>query len=444
MRGAYLRGVQDWLSDAALLRPDHPAVEAPDGALTYAELDREASRYAGCLADEGVCRGDIVATTLPPSLAFTALLHGAPRTGAALLPLDARSDADRRAEWMRVAGAGLLVARPLEADPVSRQVTGGRDPSAALTVVLTSGTSGEPRPIALSLANHEASAAAAALALGSDPDDRWLCPLPLFHVGGLAVLVRCARSATTAVLHDRFDLDRVATELAGGVTLVSLVPTMLGRLRDAGLEATPGLRAALLGGGPVAPGLIAWARERGIPVRCTYGLTETCSQVAVSEPGERAGAAVRGARLEIAPGGEIFVAGPMVATSAIGGDGWLHTGDSGHIDREGNLHVTGRIKDLIVSGGENVAPAAVEAVLLGHPAVADVGVVGISDAEWGEVVVAAVVERAPAPDAELLDLCRRTLAPHAVPKSVHRLAELPRNPAGKLLRGELADRLDRA
>jgi len=435
------RVVDDWVTKAARTRPEHPAVEAAEGALTYAELDREADLAARRLTALGVGPRARVAATLAPGIDFAVLLHALPRVGAALVPLNTRLPAEQQDRQRELAGAGLLVEEPLggSTGPAGSGATRELDPAAVHTVLFTSGTSGEPRPVELTLANHEASAIGSAAALGADPADRWLCPLPLFHVGGLAILLRSARWATTAVLHERFDAKRVAADLASGsITLASMVPTMLARLRDVGLQPSPALRALLLGGGPIPPELFAWARERELPVRTTYGMTETGSQVVVTEPGEASGRPVTGAELAIAPaGGEILVRGPMVAADALANDGWLHTGDHGRLDQRGHLHVDGRIKELIVTGGENVAPALVEAALLEHPAVRDAGVVGVADPEWGEAVVALVVLDRDARAGDLRDWCRARLAGHEVPKRVEMVARLPRNAAGKLVRRDL-------
>ena len=433
--------MSDWLTAAARRRPDHPAVVAPDGAATYSELDARADTAARRLAALGVGEGGRVATELGPSLAFCELFHAAPRLGAALVPLNTRlPEAQRRAQAAAV-GADAIVTAALD-DGIEATVEPRRetDPAAVHTVLFTSGTEGAPKAVELTVGNHDASATASAAAFGVEDDDRWLCPLPVFHVAGIGVLVRCARNATTAVLHDRFDAAAVAAALeAGEATLISLVPTQLRRLRDAGLTAAPGLRALLLGGGPIPPDLVEWANDAGLPVRCTYGMTETASQVAVTEPFETAASVLPGAEIAIAPNGEIRVRGPMVAPGATGPDGWLATGDLGSLDRHGRLRVAGRIKELIVSGGEKVAPAAVEAVLCAHPAVADAGVGPTPDPEWGEAVTAYIVERRPVSDYELAAFCRERLAGYQVPKRVVRVAELPRNAGGKLLRARLAD-----
>ena len=412
--------VLDWLTAAARARPDHPAVEAEGRDLTYAELEERAGARARSLAGAGVRRGDRVAVTHPPGLAFVELIHAFPRLGAAIEP-GASSHPPVPAFSGAAADANLLT---------------DIDPNAVHSVIRTSGTTGEAKAVELTFANHAASAAASADGLGVDPADRWLCPLPLHHVGGLGVLMRCAINQTTAVLHDGFDVARVKDELEGGeVTLASLVPTMLVRLREAGLGRTPGLRAIALGGGPIPAGLLEWAADIGLPVVPVYGMTETCSQVVAGSPGR----ALRGVELRIAQDGEILVRGPMVARGTLATDGWLHTGDSGRLDAAGLLHVEGRLKDLIVTGGENVAPLEVEQALLTHPAVADAGVAGVPDPEWGEVVTAFVVLREPVSADELLAWSRERLRAFKAPKAIHIVESLPRNSGGKLLRARLAE-----
>ncbi|HEX2162090.1 MAG TPA: AMP-binding protein [Thermoleophilaceae bacterium] len=430
--------MHDWVREAARRKPDRGAVEASDGVLSYAELDERADAVARRLAALGVGEGGRVATTVPPSTVFALLLHAAPRIGAALVPLNTRLTVDQQRAQAAAVGADVVVNGPLDGMEAAIEPRRELDASAVHTVLFTSGTEGEPKPVELTAGNLDASAAASAAAFGVESGDRWLSPLPLFHVAGLSILTRCARNATTAVLRDRFDPTAVAGALAeGGVSLISLVPTQLSRLRHSGLTEAPGLRALLLGGGPIPPDLVDWARSAGLPVRCTYGMTETASQVAVTEPWESAATPLPGVELEVAPDGEILVRGPMVAPGAVRPDGWLHTGDLGSVDRRGRLHVVGRLKELIVSGGEKVAPAAVEAVLAAHPAVADAGVAGTPDPDWGEAVTAFVVERHPVSDYDLLGFCRERLAGYQVPKRVVRVAELPRNAGGKLIRARL-------
>ncbi|HKG63872.1 MAG TPA: AMP-binding protein, partial [Solirubrobacteraceae bacterium] len=268
--------------------------------------------------------------------------------------------------------------------------------------------------------NVQANALGSAVALGLDPDERWLCPLPLSHVGGLMVLLRSAIYGTRAVLGG------AERATADDITVVSLVPTQLRRLLDTGARPGARLRVVLLGGAAATPDLLDEARAAGWPVRATYGLTQACSQVAVD------GRPLPGLAVTLARDGEVLVEGPTVA-----GGGVLRTGDLGRFGDGGRLEIVGRKSDTIVSGGENVAPAEVEAALLAHPAVADAGVFGRPDPEWGEAVTASVVLRAPADPQELREWVAGRLARFKVPKSVELAEALPRNAYGKLLRREL-------
>jgi O-succinylbenzoic acid--CoA ligase len=281
----------------------------------------------------------------------------------------------------------------------------------------------------------------------------------------LSILVRSAIYATTAVVHERFDTSSVLAALEEDqITLVSLVSTTLARLLDAGLKEPPRLRCALTGGGPVPAALVRRARAAGVPVVETYGLTECCSQAATaplaalsaSTTGPETGIAtdtqIDGSRdlgagvplfctqTEIAEDGEIVLSGPTVARCALSADGRLHTGDLGSIDSDGFLHVSGRKADTIVSGGENIAPSEVEAVLETYPGVLEAAVVGREDQHWGEAVTAIVVVARGADVGEdvLREHCSSRLAPFKVPKRLELVsAPLPRTRSGKLLRREL-------
>jgi O-succinylbenzoic acid--CoA ligase len=290
--------------------------------------------------------------------------------------------------------------------------------------------------VELRYGNFLASALGSAVALGLDPAERWLCAMPLTHVGGLSIPIRSAIYGTTVILHERFDIQAVLSELmdpARRITMVSLVPTMLARLLDAGLERPPTLRWALLGGGPAPQALLERAQAAAVPVAPTYGMTEACSQIATF------GWPLPGVELRLA-GDEVAVRGPIVAESCLGEDGWLHTGDLGRFDERGRVEIVGRIGETIISGGENITPAEVEAALLAHPAVTDAGVFARPDLEWGEAVVAKVVLRngSQVAAAELREHVALRLASFKVPKAIEFVDSLPRTASGKLLRRELA------
>ncbi|MDQ7858519.1 MAG: o-succinylbenzoate--CoA ligase [Armatimonadota bacterium] len=471
--------VPDWLAARAAAAPDAEAVVAPQGALTFGALDAEATAAARRLAAAGVVAGARVALALGNGLPFAVLTHALARLGAVMVPLNTRLAA-AEASWQladsraglvicddahgalaasaaRATGARVLPLDELEA-AVSAEIVPGRgiDLSAPQGIIYTSATSGRPKGALLSFGNHWWNAIGSVLNLGLRSDDRWLVPLPLYHVGGLAVLWRGVIYGIPAVVCDRFDPDAANHAIdAGGVTVVSVVSTMLRRMLDArGDRPYPStLRCVLTGGGPVPAELIERCLAAGVPVAPSYGLTEAASQVATLRP-DQVARRPRSSGRPLLPvevrvdGEEILVRGPTVMlgyaerpeeTAAALQDGWLRTGDLGRLDDDGYLYVLDRREDLIVSGGENVYPAEVEAVLVQHPAVADAGVIGVPDPQWGQAVAAAVVPRSGAylDEASVRAFCADRLAAYKVPRWVWTVDALPRGPGGKLLRHEL-------
>ena len=393
--------IDPWLARATARRPDAVALETPEERLTYRELLLAATRGAARLVGRGAAAGDRVALTLPPGRALVVALHACLLLRAPAVPVDPRLAARERKDLLRE--AEFVVNQPLAEDGGAPFSVGEPDEDEVALVVHTSGTTRRARAVELTFGNLAAHVRASGAALGMQPDERWLCPMPLSHVGGLMILVRSAAAAGTVVLEPPpFDADRVvAAAAARDVTLASLVPTMLQRVLDAGGRPGPRLRRVLLGGGPVSPALMRRAADAGFPVSQTYGLTEACSTVTLAEPGdlETAGRALPGTGLTVAADGEILISGPTV----VGEWDALRTGDLGRLDDEGRLTVIGRKSDTIVTGGENVAPAEVEAVLEEHPGVAEAAVFARPHPEWGESVIALVVpEGESAPSAAAL------------------------------------------
>ena len=486
--------LEAWLQRAAASAPATIAVQTSRGACTYEQLHERARAGAAELRARGIGLGERVAIALPAGLDFAYALHACLLLGAVAVPVDLRLGERERAAIED--GAAAVVDEPLRVGMAGAMTTGAvhgldavaatvHDLDAVAAIIHTSGTTSAPKPVELTYGNFLWSALGSAVALGLDPRERWLCNLPLSHVGGLSILLRSAIYATTAVVHERFDTELTLGAMltdASPVTVVSLVATTLARLLDAGLERPPALRCALTGGGPVPAALLQRARAAGVPVSLTYGLTEACSQVsttplaaldppsaatdadgssrssraplppsapirpaAAGAPTAALGAPTAGpplfcTRVRIGPEGEIEVAGPTVARGALDADGWLRTGDLGRLNSEGNLQVTGRKADTIVTGGENVAPTEVEAILEEHPGVLEAAAIGRPDELWGEAVTALVVLRggARAQDEELREHCAARLAAHKVPKRVALVeGPLPRTRSGKLLRREL-------
>ena len=438
--------LDNWLAQRSQTCPDGLALVSAGQELTYAELEADASAIARRLASRGVRREGTVALELPPGPDFVVLVHALMKLGAIAYPLNPHlTEAEREAELER-ANPILVVSSPTDLSETEADLPllGEHDLNAIHCRILTSGTSGRPRPVGLTYGNHLWSAVGSAFNLGMEPSDRWLSCLPLNHVAGLSIVMRSVIYGTTAVVHDGFDVDRIADSLEGdGVTLISLVATQLRRLLEAGVDLLP-LRAVLVGGGPVPDEVLEEAIGRGATVVQTYGLTEAASQVTTLSPADAtrklgsAGRPLLTTHIRI-DDGEILVQGPTVAPGCADVDGWLHTGDLGHIDDEGFLYVTDRLGDVIVSGGENVMPAEVEEVLLRHPAVADAAAIGRADAEWQEAVEAVVVLRdgAEASSDELRRHCSSALAGFKVPKRFEFVGELPRTSSGKLLRRQL-------
>jgi o-succinylbenzoate---CoA ligase len=375
----------------------------------------------------------LVAIALPRPAAARAVV-AAWEAGEAVLPLDPDAPAPELAMAMAAARPTHLVdglgrSRRRDGEPVEAGVA---------AVVATSGTSGAPKAVELGADAIRWSAAAVSAALDAGPGDRWLCCLPVHGVAGLAVVARAFWTGLPVEVHERFDPDAVAAA-AGRATLVSLVPTMLRRLLTTGAELAR-FRRVLLGGGAIPPDLPDEAAARGVGLVRTYGLTETFGGVVHD------GHPLDGVELRIAPDGEIQVRGPMLLrryrgdperTAAALRDGWLHTGDLGRLGPDGRLAVLGRRDELVISGGVNVHPGEVEAVLAAHPAVAEVAVAGRPDPEWGQRVAAFVVPRdptAPPTLAELRAFARERLAPAKAPRELVLVTALPRGRSGKLLR----------
>jgi O-succinylbenzoic acid--CoA ligase len=438
--------LDDWLSQRSQSCPDRTALLADGAEMTYAELEAEATWVARRLAAHGVRRGSTAALTMHPRREQVVLLHALMKVGAALLPLGPRLTEAERATIVSAVDPIIDLDDPgmLTQTEADMPLLGEHDMDAICCRVLTSGSTGTPRPIPLSYGNFLWNAVGSAFNIGVLPEDRWLCCVPLSHIAGLGIVMRSVIYGTTAVIHDGFDVDRVGEALEReGITVLSLVTTMLTRLLDAGVDLS-GPRAILVGGGPVPEEPLEEAIAKGATVVQTYGLTETCSQVTTLTPADAkrklgsAGRPLLTTHLRIREG-EILIQGPTVAPGAADPDGWLHTGDLGHIDEEGFLYVSDRIDDMIVTGGENVIPSEVEGVLLRHPAVSEAAVIGREDPEWQQAVTAVVVlaNGSDVTADELRRHCAESLAGFKVPKRVELASALPRTPSGKLMRGAL-------
>ena len=476
-----------WLFARARSDPRALAIRCDGEEISFAELAARSEAVARRLRTLGVEPEDRVAALVGSSVRFVELVHAVQRLGAALVPLNTRLTTAEILALLDDCRPRLLIVDPQSAALASevaprrsgtRMIEAGAgidrvSPSCELpeprldahsicTIVYTSGTTGKAKGAMLTHANHFASASASRANLALRPGDRWLAVLPLHHVGGLSILLRSVIDGSAVVLHRGFNAEQVDRAMhEQGITLLSLVATTLRRLLDhsAGRRYPRSLRAVLVGGGATPAELLERARALGIPALATYGLTEAASQVTTEPLGGDRGAAgsagrpLAGTRVAIADpdvhgDGEILVAGPTVMAGYLGRSeeteralrgGWLHTGDVGRLDASGRLHVHDRRSDLIVSGGENVYPTEIEAVLLGHPDVSEAAVYAVADPEWGQHVGAAVVLRAGRhlDSGELREWCAARLARFKLPRTIRFVDSLPRTASGKVKRHEV-------
>ena len=492
----------DGLAHRARTTPDREAlVNASSGnAWTYATLDETVEEMAGRLAALGVDEGDHLGAALETGVEEVCLIHAAMRLGAVLVPLPPeftppelaerfdRADVDAvvcdettesqvrgaaervdrldvfsidNAQWSEA--TPLATADPVEFDP------GDWERGDTQLLLFTSGTTGTPKAVRLTMGNLLASAVASAFRLGIDPKDRWLVPLSLHHMGGIAPILRSTLYGTTVIVRESFDPGGTVDDIREhDATCVSLVPTMLRRMLSARGTLPGSLRFALVGGAPCPSELIERCRDYSVPICPTYGMTETASQVATArhteayDHPESVGrpllrttvTVVDSAGTPVEPGekGELVVSGPTVtpgyyddpaATGEAMGNYGFHTGDVGRFDEDGRLYVLNRLDDRILSGGENVDPGEVVDALREHPDVEDAAVVGLDDEQWGERVAALLVpaEGAEIDTAALEPFLRDRLAGFKLPRTVGVADELPRTVSGTVEREAVRERL---
>ena len=449
---------------AAMARGDAPALVTTEGTLTWREVAVAAQARATVLAGPPwhVRPGDVVALEGSPGGDWVVTFHALGLLGAAVSPLPFGVPGSARAAAIEAVSPRVVVRVPLDRTPevvhASVNWTERFWPLDEVRVVIcTSGTTGAPRAVPLTTAQIAFGVFGSTLRLGHLPDDRWLACLPLHAIGGLSILLRAAFAATTVELHAAFDAAAVGGALVEGrITHVSLVPSMLAAVLDAleraGARVAPRLRCVLLGGAPTPPALVERARAAGLPLALTWGMSETGSQIATWSPGAYdtagVGAPLAFARVEADADGRLQVRGPVAPGGALAtGDLGTISGifDGGEAGQGGAVTVTGRVDDLVNSGGAKIAPAEVEAVLAAHPGVAEVAVVAVPDSRYGQRPAAFLVlhDGAESPDdAALRAHCHTRMARHKCPDFFFFLQpdDMPRGPTGKVDRRALLSR----
>jgi fatty-acyl-CoA synthase len=487
----------------ALERPDAPALEEAGDRATFGDLDQRTRQAVTLLAELNVGKGDRVAWLGKNAKTYFELFYACGRIGAVMVPIGWRLAAPEVRYILEDTGAKALFAGEgceeaaakavdgmdsspqvipvgeararLEASEPADFVPAG--PDDAVLQLYTSGTTGNPKGAVLSNRNLFALRVPAAEANEPwshwDADEAILVAMPCAHIGGTGLGIMALAGGVRAIVQSEFTPEGVLTAFEQGVTRMFIVPAALQMVIQHPRAATTdfsGVKYVLYGAAPIPLELLREA-VRMIPgagfLQC-YGMTETTGTVAVLPPADHdlagnqrmrsAGRAVPGAELrvvgedgvELRRGevGELIVRSPSnmvgywnldAATRAALVDGWMHTGDAASMDEDGYIYIQDRMKDMIISGGENIYPAQVESAIYGHPAVAEVAVIGVPDDTWGEVVKACVVPR----PGEAIDInsivewTRERLAGFKVPRSVDVIEALPRNASGKILRREL-------
>ncbi|MFD1851185.1 o-succinylbenzoate--CoA ligase [Oceanobacillus bengalensis] len=473
--------IPHWLTKQADLSPNHIAIELDSGdAMTFRELKEYSQMLAKKLANLNIEKGTHVGILSSNSIIMLATIHALSYLGAVGVLLNVRLTEEEMNYQVKDAEVNVLLtadnfrefAEQLDVptifsfsdmeklQPRETKLQTELHLDDHFTIIYTSGTTGFPKGVIHTYGNHLWSAVGSALNLGIHPNDKWLIPLPLFHVSGLSTSMKSVIYGMPIYLLEKFDEEIVHHAIMEkGITIASVVTVMVQRLmKQLGNGQYPeAFRCMLLGGGPAPRPLLEAAKDKNIPVFQSYGMTETSSQIVTLSPSyalEKIGSAGKSlfsAQLKIsgqtdAQVGEIMVKGPMVtkgyykndeANQRSFQDGWLKTGDLGYLDDEGFLYVVDRRKDLIISGGENIYPSEIESVLTGMEQIKEVGVAGKQDDTWGQVPVAFVVKNEEVTEEEILTYAGERLARYKLPKEVRFVDSLPRNASNKLVRNKL-------
>ncbi len=490
-----MQTVRSLIDRAAAATPQAVYARATDSdqQLTYAELQRQCRRVAALLQAQGVAPGDTVSLVMPNGLGTLQLLLGAMHGGVCVNPVNLLSQPDAMryvldhsdcklvlasADWAPTVRAVMPHLPVLEVDPDTLVLPAGEvdtpEPDAPSTALLmyTSGTTGNPKGVMLTQANLAANAQAIAAEHALGPQDRVLGVLPLYHINAFAVtMLAPLASGGSVAMAPKFSAARFWAQAAdSGCTWINVVPTIISFLLEGAVpprEQLARLRFCRSASSALPPEhLRAFEATFGIGVIETMGLTETVApsfsnpldpaQRKVGAVGRASGGEARvvDGQLQAVPDGttgEITIRGPHVmkgyyknpqaTAESFTPDGWLRTGDLGHRDADGFFFVTGRIKELIIKGGENIAPREIDEALLKHPAVLDAAAVGIPDPHYGQEILACVVlrEGMACDEAELRGFCEQQLGRYKTPKAFRFVADLPRGPSGKVQRRKLLD-----
>lgn len=466
----------NWLYHRFLASPDKIAIRYDDKQLTYEQLFRQAHAISESV-ETSYPDAERIALLLNNSLDTISIIHGVTISSKELVLINSRLTAEEvrwqlseldvdliitennfqsvtdRLENTAKINKDTLISHPSKFKSISKPVP--KALSDVLCYVFTSGTTGKPKIVPLTYGNFHHSIFSSAFRLGVTKDDIWLLTMPMYHLGGLAIIFRSVIYGTSVICHQGFNPELIVRDLeTEHITQISLVPTMLRRLLPY-MDQAFDLRFILLGGAAAPIDLVENAIEKGLPLATTYGMTETCSQFATAIPEvvkmkpNSVGKPIFGCEVEIFDPdndgiGEIGVKGPNVMKGYLKQvtplkNGFLLTGDLGYLDEDGDLFVIQRRKDLIISGGENIYPSEVEQKLRQLDKIADACVIGIEDEGWGQIPISFLKVTEPIEIEEIEIALRSQLAKYKLPKKWFILEEFPKTASGKIQRNKLLE-----
>lgn len=473
--------IPNWIAQRAMISPKRTALRFEGTSWTYEQLHAMSERKAKQLAALGVQEESRVAIYASSTPAIIIMMAACMQLRCEMVLLNLRLSKVEVAYQMEDAAVeAVLVEDALKAHlphtevavhtftaiekTAPKQVVFQKEwhEEQTVTIMYTSGTTGFPKGVRQTVNNHVAVATASLYNTGLVEEDSWICTVPLFHISGFSMFVKCLLHGVRLDLYRKFDEHAVCDQLIeGSAVRMSVVAVTLERilceLEKRNARVSPKFLTMLAGGGPVPESYLKRAIDCGIQISQTYGMTETSSQIVTlaSEDALRkigsAGKPLFFNQLRIEGTtqpceiGEICIKSDQVTPGYVGRfegksstiDGWLHTGDLGYVDEEGYLFVVDRRSDLIISGGENIYPAEIENVLAAHDGIQEVGVCGVSSDEWGQVPVAFIVPKETIDCDEVRSFCEARLARYKVPKHFYVVQSLPRNGSNKLMRRKL-------
>ena len=484
-RAAFSKGgyymYPNWLVQRVKMTPNRIGLTFENKSWTFQQLFDEVMVTAGSMKTAGIQYGNRLAILSPSTPQLIIGIHACWQLGCEIVLLNERLSLDELTYQIQDAQPDLVLIDEKYREKITNQKVFSWDdillknPSTVeveeewplqrtMSIMYTSGTTGRPKGVRQTLENHTTNATASAFNMGVQPNDVWLCTMPIFHISGLSIVIRSVLYGMEVKLYEKFDLDPIVNDLVSGrVTRMSVVSVTLERilreLEKRDINVSPKFQTMLAGGGPVPSNYLERAMAKQIPILQTYGMTETSSQTATLSPEDavrKLGSSGKPLflsfiRIDGANGpneeGEICIRGGLVTPGYIGQyantpsqqNGWLYTGDIGYLDDEGYLFVVDRRSDLIISGGENVYPAEIENALVQHPMIREAGVCGFDDEQWGQIPVAFVVVDEELSLESLQDFLQSKLASYKIPKALYIVNELPRNASNKLLRRELRE-----